>query len=79
MVKGDAAWPSFNPSRDIAPGGPHFGEIDEALRTSRNRAYAPECEITFTLLGDFLVAADPKMQCGGANVSFSGVYRRLTR
>lgn len=79
IAKGDAAWPSFNPSREEAPGGPHVGEIDEAVQMSGNRAYAPECEITFTLLGDLLVGADPKMQCGGANVSFSGVYRRVKR
>lgn len=79
MARADAAWPEFNPPRDIAPGGPHVGEIDEPVRRSGNRAYAPECGVTFTLLGDFLVGADPKMQCGGVNVSFSGVYRRLGR
>lgn len=76
-VQGDAAWPSFNPSPKERPGGPNIGEIAEAVRTSGNRAYAPECRITFTLLGDLLVGADPQMQCGGLNVSFSGVYKRV--
>jgi hypothetical protein len=77
IAYGTAAWPSFNPPRDVVPGGPHVGNLSEPVRTSGNRAYASECEVTFTLLGDFLVVADPKMQCGGANVSFSGVYRLL--
>jgi hypothetical protein len=79
IVEGEAAWPSFNPPEEQFPGGPHVGEIDEAVRPSGNRAHAPGCEITFTLLGDLLVAADPKMQCGGMNVSFTGVYQRMNR
>ena len=79
MVEGEAAWPSFNPSTEDFPGGPNVGEIGEPVRTSANRAYARECGITFTLLHDLLVAADPEMRCGGMNVSFSGVYRRSGR
>ena len=30
-----------------------------------------------TLLGDLLIAGDNR-QCGGMNVSFSAVYRRVT-
>lgn len=75
-VEGQAAWPSFNPSAKQFPGGPNVGDISETVRTAGRRAFAKECGVSFTLVGDFLVAADPKMQCGGMNVSFSGVYRR---
>jgi hypothetical protein len=75
-VSGQAAWPSFNPPEDRFPGGPNVGEINEIARPSDNRVYARECLITLTLLGELLVAADPKMRCGGMNVSFTGVYQR---
>lgn len=77
MVEGSAAWPSFNPPLKERPGGPNLGNIGEAVRLSGNRASAPECHISFTLLGDLIVGADPDMQCGGMNVSFSGVYKRV--
>jgi hypothetical protein len=76
---GFAAWPSFDPPLKQYPGGPHTGEIEEPLRLADNRAYARGCEVIFTLLGDLIVAADPTRQCDGANVSFTGVYRRVSR
>ena len=76
---GFAAWPSFDPPLKQYPGGPHTGEIDEPVRLSGNRAYATGCEVTFTLLGNLLVAADPKRECDGVNVSFTGVYQRVGR
>jgi hypothetical protein len=78
-VEGEAAWPSFNPPVDQFLGGGHVGEVGEAVRISGNKAFALECDITFTLLGDFLVAADPTGLCGGANVRFTAVYRRAAR
>ena len=81
MAKGAAAWPGLGMTRaDLREVGLRYvysGEIDEPLQVSGNRAYAPECKITFTLLGDYIVGADPDPQCGGANVHFSGVYRRV--
>lgn len=79
MVEGDSYWPSPNPSLSERPGGPNVGNIGETVRVTGNRAHASECNISFTLLGDLLVAADSDMQCGGANVSFTGVYRRRGR
>lgn len=78
-VEGEAFWPSRNPSPRDYPGGPNDGTIGETVQVNGNRARAAECHISFTLLGDFLVAADPDMQCGGLNVSFSGIYRRERR
>lgn len=79
MAHGYAAWPSFNPPLKEFPGGPNVGEIDEAVRTSGNHALAAECNITFTLLGEYMVGADPDRQCGGMNVAFTAVYKRSKR
>lgn len=78
-VDGDSYWPSPNPSLEERPGGPNIGDIGEPVRVTGNRAHAPDCNVRFILLGNWLVAADPDMQCGGANVSFTGVYRRVRR
>ncbi len=34
-----------------------------------------DCRVTLTLLPPFLLAGD-NMNCGGMNVSFTGVYRK---
>jgi hypothetical protein len=34
-----------------------------------------ECKVSIRKVGKYLVVAD-NMQCGGANVSFSGVYQK---
>ena len=78
-VEGEAFWPSPNPSPDQFPGGPNVGSVDEALEVTGNSAHARICNISFVLLGDYLVGADPDRSCGGMNVSFSGVYRRQRR
>lgn len=81
MAKGAAAWPGLGMTRaelrEVGLRHVYSGEIDEPLQVSGNRAHAPECNVTFTLLGDYIVGADPTPQCGGANVYFSGVYRRV--
>lgn len=77
-VEGEAYWPSRNPPADF-PGGPNEGSIGGIVRVSGNVAHEAECNIRFTLLGDLLVVADPDRNCGGMNVSFSGVYRRERR
>ena len=79
MVEGDSYWPSPNPPLSERPGGPNIGNISEPVRVTGNRAHAADCNIRFTLLGNLIVAADPDMQCGGMNVSFTGVYRRVGR
>lgn len=78
-VEGEAFWPSRNPSAEQFPGGPNVGRVDEPLEVTGNAAHARECNISFVLLGDYLVGADPDRSCGGMNVSFSGVYRRKRR
>ena len=36
------------------------------------------CRVSMRIIGPYLVAAD-NMQCGGVNVTFSGVYRRMPK
>jgi hypothetical protein len=75
-VTGTAFWPGPQPTEQYP--SIHIGEIDGTLAPAGQRAHYSDddmCEIDFTLLGDFLIAGD-NHQCGGVNVSFSGVYRR---
>lgn len=60
----------------------HIGEIDDRVEPKRNivnvgaREYDEyACKATIRMIGTFLVVRD-NMNCGGANVTFSGVYRR---
>jgi hypothetical protein len=80
-VVGEAFWPGRPGTHDWI--STHVGEIDAKIGEdlSGNRLHYEDenlCEIDFTLVGDWLVAADNR-QCGGANVSFSGVYRRMSK
>jgi hypothetical protein len=75
-VTGESFWPGPEPS-EMYPSIP-IGELDGTIEPAGRRAHYSDdnlCEIDFTLLGDFLIAGDDR-QCGGVNVSFSGVYRR---
>lgn len=60
----------------------HIGELDgEAKLTGTKLEYGAQntgeydCRVTMRLLGDFMIVSD-NLNCGGANVTFSGVYRR---
>jgi hypothetical protein len=80
IASGNAYWPSANPSPRYRPGGPNIGELDgSALPQGNIVAFGDdgpaECHVRLTLLPPFLLAADNK-NCGGMNVSFTGVYRR---
>ncbi len=81
VASGDAYWPSAHPSRRDYPGGPNVGDLSGTATPKGNLvvfadASDPQaCSATLRLIGDALVVAD-NQQCGGMNVSFSGVYRR---
>jgi hypothetical protein len=75
-VEGQAYWPSASPSLKERPGGPNMGEIVGPVQVSGNRAFEPQCKVSFHLLGDILVIADPTRECDGMNVAFTGVYLR---
>lgn len=75
-VVGEAYWPGPPGSHDWP--STHQGEIAGPVERAGHRAsYTDDalCEVNFTLLGDYLIAGSNR-NCGGANVSFSAVYRR---
>lgn len=48
---------------------------DGAPAVAKDKAAATDCQVDMVALGPYLVVKD-NMQCGGLNVSFTGVYRR---
>ncbi|MBK6801410.1 MAG: hypothetical protein IPG83_08000 [Novosphingobium sp.] len=78
-VEGRAYWPSARPDPAFRPGGPNIGTMAGMVGRTGNRGSEPGCGVTFHLLGDIIVAADPGRACDGMNVTFSGVYLRQKR
>ncbi len=79
-ASGEAYWPSANPSPKDRPGGPNMGDMGGTAMPSGNTVLfasdnPDECRVKLTLLSPFLLAAD-NSNCGGMNVSFTGVYRK---
>ena len=79
-ANGNAYWPSANPSLKERPGGPNLGEMSGTASPKGNTvAFSGkdpnDCRVQLTLLPPFLLAAD-NMNCGGNNVTFTGVYRK---
>ncbi len=77
-VTGYAFWPSAAPS-EYQP-SPHVGEVSGTARPVSNTVIfagksVDDCRVSLTLLPPYLLARDNR-QCGGMNVSFTGVYRK---
>ena len=76
-VSGKAYWPGPEGTADYPT--VHEGEIEGPVEITGHTGHYGEdenlCEVRFTLLGDYLLAGD-NMNCGGANVTFTAVYRR---
>lgn len=56
---------------------PNIGEVQGAATPAGTRATVKDgaCQVTLSLADDWLIASD-NHECGGLNVTFSGVYRR---
>jgi hypothetical protein len=74
-VKGDALWRGLGDNV-------HIGELDEQAKPFENKLKLGEsetdefaCKVSMRLVGKYLVVSD-NLNCGGANVTFSGVYRK---
>lgn len=72
---GHAYWPG----RGVPPG--HTGALLDTARPEGNRVIFADkdpthCVAKLELLGSDLLAANDNGRCGGANVSFGGVYKR---
>ena len=72
-IKGEATWGSGSRT--------HTGELDYDAKPSADKMKFGDgtddldCQVTMQLVGKLLVVGD-NLHCGGANVSFSGVYQR---
>jgi hypothetical protein len=85
-ASGSALWGTHDPDR-VRRGGVHVGEFEEeaALKgdwimfgaSQPSTADDYVCHVSLRLIGPYLVGAD-NLNCGGANVSFVGVYRRTS-
>ncbi len=77
---GNATWGAHDPER-VKRGGVNYGMFGADLPepTGSSLAFAdseePACRIALRLLGPYLIARD-NGQCGGMNVTFSGIYRK---
>jgi len=74
-VSGNAFWQGMGDNI-------HIGELDGEAKVVGNDLKYGEgdtdeyaCKVTMHLVGKYLIVAD-NLNCGGANVTFSGVYRR---
>ena len=74
-VTGDATWQGIGANV-------HVGEIDERveptgnlLKLGENETGEYACKVKMHLIGKYLVVAD-NLRCGGANVTFSGIYTK---
>ncbi len=78
-VAGDASWGTHDPER-VKNGGINMGALEyegvpEGDRLNVGEPGQYDCRVRMRLLPPYLIVAD-NGKCGGANVSFSGVYRR---
>lgn len=74
-VTGDAFWRGLGDNV-------HTGELDhegkivgQSLKLGEDETEEYACKVSIDLVGNYLIVAD-NLNCGGANVTFSGVYRR---
>jgi hypothetical protein len=71
-IRGNAVW--HDPGDNT-----HEGHLDYEVKPDGNILKIDDdvygCKVTMRLVGRFIIASD-NLQCGGFNVSFSGVYRR---
>ena len=88
-IKGDASWGASDPER-VKRGGVNVGELEGEMAAdgaglsfgmgddktlSYEEADDSECKVQMRRLGPYLLVRDNN-NCGGMNVSFTGVYRR---
>jgi len=88
-ITGDASWGASDPEK-VKTGSVHMGELNgeaaprgaelsfgmgENGTVPYDKAEETDCRVQMRRLGSYLLVRDNNM-CGGANVSFTGVYRR---
>ena len=81
-AKGEATFGALDPAR-VKRGAVNMGEFDGALKLAEGQATFADkdvsdefsCRVRMARAGAFLFVQDNR-QCGGMNVSFTGLYRR---
>jgi hypothetical protein len=78
-AQGEAWWPMRDPPEDSFPNGPNSGAFAADATPQRQAVifHDQDCEVHASLVNDWLVVGDNRT-CGGLNVTFSGVYRRVS-
>jgi hypothetical protein len=75
-ITGEAIWGSGAQA--------HTGELDYTAKPSGDKLnfndgpHENDCQVSMQLVGPYLVVGD-NVRCGGANVSFSGVYQKRSK
>lgn len=73
-VKGFALWIPYS-------GIPNTGELDATVKIKYGVAHysKDECNLVITLSIDSLVVSGDNGECGGNNVRFNGVYKKIAK
>jgi hypothetical protein len=66
------------PMTNVVSVGLSMGAGGETVTVARKEAKEDDCQIAMIALGPYLIVEDNRM-CGGLNVSFTGVYRKIAR
>lgn len=74
-VAGTAFWKGYGDNIHIGELGERVAPVGRVLRIGAADMDKYACKATMRLVGAFLIVAD-NLNCGGANVSFTGVYKR---
>jgi hypothetical protein len=90
-IKGDASWGASDPER-VKRGAVHVGSLDGEMKPEGEtlsfgmgeNGTLPfdqavddaDCKVRMHRIGPYLLVND-NMMCGGVNVSFTGIYRRV--
>jgi len=72
-VTGNAFWKGFGDNIHIGELEGEAENIDGKLKYGEKDTGEYDCKATLDLIGKYLIVSD-NLNCGGANVSFSGVY-----
>jgi hypothetical protein len=74
-ITGSAFWHGLGDNVNVGELDNESKPAGNQLKIGENETGEYECKVTMRLLGKYLVVAD-NLQCGGLNVSFSGVYQK---
>ncbi len=82
LVDGQAWWPSKHPGKDVSKDLPNEGDFRELVHpfgsvATITPADNEDCKVALKLVSPYLLVTDNAGGCGGMNVRFNGVYRRL--